>query len=355
MKKLKLCTDCNHPCHCIALNKKSSICQYSNCKCNDCSCFTNNIIKDKKLALIAIKENRYQIEKVHKKFLGDKDIIKTALETKDPSKWAIDPLSTFIRLSKIKDRKFIKYLISKSGSYINILDKKFKKDKELALIAVKQDGNAINSLDEKLQIDTDIIKFALKTGSTSIHKGKKRVFHLPEKTYWHLKLKENKKKGIGKVEGLKIFCSWTSDHERYYWGETLNGIPHGHGYAETYETSDIIKKISKKVGKVWNDRYMKKSGKKMEGYILIDKYIGEWNCGIQHGKGEFIEYYEPEYFVNSDGTPKVMNKFIGNFKNGKKEGKFNVYTDTGNDDQTEADWSSDFFKDDYPKKIIKKK
>ena len=39
---------------------------------------------------------------------------------------------------------------------------------------------------------------------------------------------------------------------------------------------------------------------------------------MMDGYGEFIEYYEPEYFINRDGTAKPMNKYKGNFIKGKK-------------------------------------
>ena len=61
---------------------------------------------------------------------------------------------------------------------------------------------------------------------------------------------------ISKVKGLKISSKLRG--ETYYWGETLNGKPHGHGYSETFETHKLIKKRQFKLA---ND-YFK----------LIDKY-----------------------------------------------------------------------------------
>ena len=47
-------------------------------------------------------------------------------------------------------------------------------------------------------------------------------------------------------------------------GETLNGIPNGQGYSETYETHEIIRKTFKVVPKNWKDKYFKSSLKKKD-------------------------------------------------------------------------------------------
>jgi len=153
------------------------------------------------------------------------------------------------------------------------------------------------------------------------------------------------KKKVGKVKGLKIPSK--SRGETYYWGETLNGKPHGNGYSETFETHKIIKKTFKVVPKKWKDAYFKSSTKKKEGYIIIEKYVGEWKNGMMDGYGEFIVYYEPEYFINKDGTAKPMNKYKGNFVKGKKEGEFEVYEHMGEHDEKPSDWTKQKFKNDY--------
>ena len=68
---------------------------------------------------------------------------------------------------------------------------------------------------------------------------------------------------------------------------------------------------------------------------------------MMDGYGEFIEYYEPEYFINRDGTAKPMNKYKGNFIKGKKEGKFEVYEHMGEHDEKPSDWTKQKFKNDY--------
>jgi hypothetical protein len=302
-------------------------------------------IKDKNLAIKEIKKHRYQIENVDKKFLGDKEIITAALNSKNPYEWAIDPVLEFIKKSKIKDKKFIKYILSKNGLALNWIDAKYKKDKELVLVALKQNGHVINFLSEKLQLDRQIISLALKTGRTDKRSSKKINLFLPELSYWQVVSDNTKIKGPGKVEGLKIWCDW-ENRERYYWGETFNGIPNGKGYSETYETDGIIRKAFKVVTKRWKDNYLKNSSKKRDGYILVDKYIGEWKNGMFHGQGEFIEYHSPEYLMNKDGSARPLSKYIGKFVQGKKEGKFRVYNDYGNKEELGSDWSTENFKND---------
>ena len=68
---------------------------------------------------------------------------------------------------------------------------------------------------------------------------------------------------------------------------------------------------------------------------------------MMYGYGEFIEYCEPEYILNKDGSPKPMNKYKGNFVKGKKEGMFEVYQETGGGDEKPSDWTKQKFKNDY--------
>ena len=98
-----------------------------------------------------------------------------------------------------------------------------------------------------------------------------------------------------------------------------------------------------------NDKGCNLSVKRVEkeGYIIIEKYVGEWKNGMMDGYGEFIEYYEPEYFINRDGTAKPVNKYRGNFIKGKKEGKFEVYEHMGEHDEKPSDWTKQTFKNDY--------
>ena len=93
--------------------------------------------------------------------------------------------------------------------------------------------------------------------------------------------------------------------------------------------------------------YGKPHGKGTFNYFDGGIYKGEWKNGMMDGYGEFIEYYEPEYFINRDGTAKPVNKYKGNFIKGKKEGKFEVYEHMGEHDEKPSDWTKQKFKNDY--------
>ena len=161
--------------------------------------------------------------------------------------------------------------------------------------------------------------FKTKTRKIDLPKRKKSKLPQSEKSFYKI-LSSKSKKGPGNVQGLKIWNMFSD--KTYYFGETLNGIPHGKGFAETYETSDVIKKVYKMISKKWRKNYSKYFSKNMEYHDLVNKYIGEWKNGNLHGLCEIIEYYEPHFFVNKDGTPKIMEREIGIYKNGKKEGVF---------------------------------
>jgi hypothetical protein len=250
--------------------------------------------------------------------------IKKFLESKELNTWGFKYYDT-IKKAKIKNIEDIKYILSKCGNAIQCFDKKLRNNKELALIAVKQNGHAIHFLDENAQKDMDIINHAIKRGRNDTgYKGVKLKFILPDVSYWHLKFnnKKFKKETIGKVVNLKLNDTFNENRISFYTGETINGVPNGHGISETYDINKMNKTVYKKVGKEWANNYQKKFSVKKIGYNLESKYIGEWKFGLWNGKGILVEYYGPEYFINKDGSPKISGMFQGIFLNGKKEGKF---------------------------------
>ena len=137
------------------------------------------------------------------------------------------------------------------------------------------------------------------------------------------------------------------DDHKYDGGETVKGKRPGNGFSEEYHVTSNMKKVWKMVPSKHHVKYQKNLSIKKEGYIISEKYIGEWKFGLMDGQGELIEYYGPEWFTNYDGTPKIMSHYIGNFKKGKKEGKFTTYE---NDE-----WKDVFYKNDRQVKKIKKK
>jgi hypothetical protein len=271
--------------------------------------------------------------------------IKKFLESKELNTWGFKYYDT-IKNAKIKNIEDIKYILSKCGNAIQCFDKKIRNNKELALIAVKQNGHAIHFLDESAQKDTNIINHAIKRGRTDTgYKGVKLKFRLPDISYWHLKFnnKKFKKETIGKVVNLKLNDTFNENEISFYTGETINGVPNGSGFSETYDINKINKTVYKKVGKEWVRNYQKNFSVKKNGYNLESKYIGEWKFGLWNGKGLLVEYYGPEYFINKDGSPKISSMFKGIFLNGKKEGKFQESMNVGNKDV----WKTTFYKNGY--------
>ena len=276
--------------------------------------------------------------------------IKKFLESKLLNTWNFKYYDT-IKKAKITKVKDIEYVLSRCGNAIQCFNKTIKKNKELALIAVNQNGHAIHFLDESIQTDPSIINLASKTGRTDTgYQGKKLKFILPDISYWHVKFNDKKyqKKEIrGKVKNLKLNDIFSKDTISFYTGETINGVPNGYGVSETYDKNKMNITFHKKVSKAWINNYQKNFLVKKIGYNLLYKFIGEWKNGMMYGYGEFIEYCEPEYILNKDGSPKPMNKYKGNFVKGKKEGMFEVYQETGGGDEKTSDWTKQKFKNDY--------
>ena len=212
------------------------------------------IINNKKLAIAAVKSDQRNIHIVSKKLQIDPEV------------------DSAYRGKLMKDiKKKIKF--------------KDIEDKELAMIAVSTDGRQINQVSKKLQRDPDVIKRALKTGAVDLKNPKRKLkFKLPWESYWYLKYK-NKKNVTNKVKKVKNFKLYEDmGYKAYYWGEILNGRPHGKGFSKKHD----------------------------EDEEYLETYKGEWKNGKQEGKGELIEHDS-----HQDEGGKILNRYIGTFKNGK--------------------------------------
>ena len=60
------------------------------------------------------------------------------------------------------------------------------------------------------------------------------------------------------------------------------------------------------------------------------KYTGEWKFGKREGHCEYTNYAAPfnddtDIDVNRYGSPIILGKKIGNFKNNKEHGKFEIF------------------------------
>ena len=129
-----------------------------------------------------------------------------------------------------------------------------------------------------------------------------------------------KKNFLIKKDGKNIEC---------YVGETSKNKQHGKGELEMYwPAPGIHQKVLKKINPNWEKNNQKNFLHKTKGYLLMEKQIGTWKNGNLHGLCEIIEYFEPAFFINRDGTPMIMNKTIGNFVDGKKDGIFKEFSNT---------------------------
>lgn len=128
-----------------------------------------------------------------------------------------------------------------------------------------------------------------------------------------------------------------------YVGQTLKDEPHGKGELEIYWPGpEIHKKVLKQIDTKWEKNNQKDFLHKTKGYLLIEKHIGIWRNNKLEGLCEKIEYYEPAFFINKDGTPAISQREIGYFKNNKKEGVFKSFLNNP-DDNTDIDYTVSYY------------
>ena len=117
-----------------------------------------------------------------------------------------------------------------------------------------------------------------------------------------------------------------NENVEYYWGELKNNKPHGKGFSEKYETNEANKKVFKKVGIMWWKKYSKNlNAKDLKGYIISEKYEGEWKNGKRDGKGELTIFDDPAFVSNKDWSPSICEKYKGTFYSGELHGKIKCY------------------------------
>ena len=140
---------------------------------------------------------------------------------------------------------------------------------------------------------------------------------------------ENKEKDQKKD---RIILNKSDKELELYWGEIKNDKPNGKGVSEKYETDEHIKKIFNKVGPVWWKMYSKNlKAKDLKGYIILEKYEGEWKDGKKHGKGVLTIFIDPAYVSNRNNTPKIQNQYKGNFIDNLLDGEIKEYDDIENE------------------------
>ena len=119
-------------------------------------------------------------------------------------------------------------------------------------------------------------------------------------------------------------------------------------FSEKYVTDDMRKRVFKKVGMLWWKRYSKNlNAKDLRGYTINEKYEGEWKNGKRDGKGVLIIFQDPEYRSNKDWTPSIEEKYTGMFQNGELHGQIKKYYAAFNE------WSLTTYKNGIVGKSIK--
>ena len=119
---------------------------------------------------------------------------------------------------------------------------------------------------------------------------------------------------------------------KYYSGHSLNGKPNGKGILEVYKYDSTLAKLykSQKIKTLWK-KYSKYLIEKSVGFVLEERYAGNWILGKKDGKGEKTEYIgvfdsdHVDIFLNKNFSPIIKTKKNGIFKKDKEQGKFQVF------------------------------
>jgi len=116
----------------------------------------------------------------------------------------------------------------------------------------------------------------------------------------------NKKIHLPSALEKRLIISKDKKHIELYWGHIQDGKPNGKGISEKYFTDQITKKVHKKLGNHWWQKYSTNlKAKDLKGYIIQEKYEGFWKNGKRDGKGKLTIFIDPAYESNKDGTPKI--------------------------------------------------
>lgn len=135
-----------------------------------------------------------------------------------------------------------------------------------------------------------------------------------------LLFKQNKITELKKIENRIILNNSKYDINNreeitLYWGETKNNKPHGQGISEKYEIDDINRKAVKSLSPLWWKKYSRDlKAKDFIGYMIIEKYEGDWANGKKNGKGVLTTYTDPAFSSNKDWTPEIHEISKGTFK-----------------------------------------
>lgn len=246
-------------------------------------------------------DNPNDFSTYHKKYLCKHKKCQTSL-SKDPIRpWNEDPDMSVIYASE--------------GNNIEGKDYK-KKLKEFNTLIKKKDGhilfekNSFGGSPDKILVAEKLIRLFFEI-NFFLDKDKVEIFLF----------NIHNKKVINKNDTRIILNKTKYDVNNreeitLYWGETKNNKPHGKGISEKYEINDINKKVVKSLSPLWWKKYSRDlKAKDLVGHIILEKYEGEWAEGKKNGKGKLITYTDPAFVSNKDWTPEIYEISKGNFKN----------------------------------------
>lgn len=142
---------------------------------------SKTVIKDKKIALKAVKQNGYYLKNVCPELQNDKEVVLEALneddlgafeyaspELRDNKEIVLEAVKLFggnleFASKKLQsDKEVVLEAIKEWGGAIRYASPEFQNDKLIALKAVKQDGWSLEGVSSKLQNDKEVVLAAVK-------------------------------------------------------------------------------------------------------------------------------------------------------------------------------------------------
>jgi hypothetical protein len=128
----------------------------------------NQILRDRKIALKAVKNDGWALENADKSLRADREVVLTAVK---------DAGSVLEYADKTlkADRELVLEAVKSSGSALEHADKSLRADRELVLEAVKNEGSALDHADKTLKGDRDLVLEAVKNEGSALEHADKTL------------------------------------------------------------------------------------------------------------------------------------------------------------------------------------
>jgi len=128
----------------------------------------NQILRDRKIALKAVKNDGWALENADKSLRADREVVLTAVK---------DAGSVLEYADKTlkADRELVLEAVKSSGSALEHADKSLRADRELVLEAVKNEGSALEHADKTLKADRDLVLEAVKNEGSALEHADKSL------------------------------------------------------------------------------------------------------------------------------------------------------------------------------------